>query len=153
MGLQRVGHDWATNKQNTFIVLMSHINYQRTCNSTIKDISFFHIGKVFLPALFICCLVTKSRLTLGNPRNCSPPGSSVHGIYWSGLPFPSPGDLPDPGIELRYTALQADSLPSEPPGKPYSLMTPQPPYLSVSLQHDHYFKGLYLKSWTGRGLW
>ena len=38
--------------------------------------------------------------------------------YWSGLPFPSPGDLPDPGIELRSATLQADSLPSEQPGKP-----------------------------------
>ena len=37
--------------------------------------------------------------------------------YWSGLPFPSPGDLPDPGIKSRSPALQADSLPSEPPGK------------------------------------
>ena len=33
--------------------------------------------------------------------------------YWSGLPFPSPGDLPNPGIEPRSTALQADSLPTE----------------------------------------
>ena len=40
--------------------------------------------------------------------------------YWSGLPFPSPGDLPDPGIEPRSPALQAeDALPSEPPGKPH----------------------------------
>ena len=38
--------------------------------------------------------------------------------YWSGLPFPSPGDLPDPGIKPRSPALQADTLPSEPPGKP-----------------------------------
>ena len=37
--------------------------------------------------------------------------------YWSGLPFPSPGDLPSPGIEPRSPALQADALPSEPPGK------------------------------------
>ena len=37
--------------------------------------------------------------------------------YWSGLPLPSPGDLPDPGIEPRSPALQADSLPSELPGK------------------------------------
>ena len=35
---------------------------------------------------------------------------------WSGLPFPSPGDLPDPGIEPGCPALQADALPSEPPG-------------------------------------
>ena len=37
--------------------------------------------------------------------------------YWSGLPFPSPGDLPKPGIEPRSPALQADSLPAELPGK------------------------------------
>ena len=36
---------------------------------------------------------------------------------WSGLPFPSPGDLPNTGIEPRSPALQADALPSEPPGK------------------------------------
>jgi len=37
--------------------------------------------------------------------------------YWSGLPFPSPGDLPNAGIKPRSLALQADSLPSEPPRK------------------------------------
>ena len=40
--------------------------------------------------------------------------------YWSGLPFPPPGDLPDPGTEPRSPALQADTLPAEPPGKPHS---------------------------------
>ena len=43
--------------------------------------------------------------------------------YWSGLPFPSPGDLPDPGIEPRSPALQADALTSEPPGKPFCVYT------------------------------
>ena len=38
--------------------------------------------------------------------------------YWSGLPFPSPRDLPNPGIEPESPALQADSLPIEPPAKP-----------------------------------
>ena len=38
--------------------------------------------------------------------------------FWSGLPFPSPEDLPNPGIEPRSPTLQADALPSEPPGKP-----------------------------------
>ena len=38
--------------------------------------------------------------------------------YWNGLPFPSPANLPDPGIEPRSPALQVDSLPSEPPRKP-----------------------------------
>ena len=41
-------------------------------------------------------------LTLCDPMDCSPPGSSVHGLlqekHWSGLPLPSPGDLPDPAI-------------------------------------------------------
>ena len=37
---------------------------------------------------------------------------------WSGLPFPSPGDIPNPGIEPRSPELQADALSSEPPGKP-----------------------------------
>ena len=41
--------------------------------------------------------------------------------YWSGLLFPSPGYLPDPGTEPRSSALQADALTSEPPGKPKML--------------------------------
>ena len=45
--------------------------------------------------------------------------------YWSGLSFPSPGDLPDPGIEPRSPALQADSLPSEPPGKVFTTSSTQ----------------------------
>ena len=61
--------------------------------------------------------------TLCHLMDCSLPGSSVHGIFqarkkWSGLPFPSPGALPDPGVEPGSPTLQADSLPSEPPGKP-----------------------------------
>ena len=40
--------------------------------------------------------------------------------YWSELPFPSPGDLPDPGIEPGSPGLHADSFLSEPPGKPQS---------------------------------
>ena len=57
--------------------------------------------------------------------DCSQPGSSVHGILQArilknGLPFSSPGDLPDPEVEPRSSALQADSLPSYPPGKPHS---------------------------------
>ena len=52
---------------------------------------------------------------------CSPPGSSVHGIlqvrYWSGLPCPPLGDLPNPGIKPISPALQVDYLPLAPPGK------------------------------------
>ena len=44
--------------------------------------------------------------------------------YWSGLPFPSTGDLLDPGIKPGSLALQVDSLPSEPPGKPRGGLSP-----------------------------
>ena len=48
---------------------------------------------------------------------------------WSGLPFPSPEDRPNPGVELRFPELQANSLSSEPPGKIYlSLYT----YINIS---------------------
>ena len=62
--------------------------------------------------------------TLCNPMNCSPQVSSVGSSrqeYWSGLPCPPPGDLLNPGIEPLSSAspaLQADSLPTEPPGEP-----------------------------------
>ena len=51
---------------------------------------------------------------------------------WSGLPFPSPADLPDAGIEPWSPALQADSLPSEPPGKQYL----EPLYLNNNSDSD-----------------
>ena len=60
--------------------------------------------------------------TLCNPTDLRPPGSSVRGIprqeYWSELPLPSPGDLPDPGIEPTSPALQADSSPVSHWGSP-----------------------------------
>ena len=58
-------------------------------------------------------LVAQSCQTLCNPMEFS------RREYWSGLPFPSPGNLPNPGIELRSPALQTDALLSEPPGKPH----------------------------------
>ena len=66
---------------------------------------------------------------------CSLPGSSIHGIfrqeYRSGLPLPSPRDLPNPGIELGSPTLQADSLPFEPPGNPVNLQMALNPGLHV----------------------
>ena len=53
---------------------------------------------------------------------CDPTDYTIHGTlqarYWSGQPFPSPGDLPNPGIEPRSLKLQVDCLPAEPQGKP-----------------------------------
>ena len=69
--------------------------------------------------------VAQSCLTLCDPMDYSPPGSPSMEFsrqeYWSGLPFPSPGDLPDPGTEPRSPALQADSLLFELLGKCMSL--------------------------------
>ena len=66
--------------------------------------------------------------TLCDPVDCNPPGSSIHGILQARILewilCPHPGDLPNPGTELTFPvspvdhALQEDSLPTEPPGKP-----------------------------------
>ena len=64
--------------------------------------------------------VTQSCPTLWDPMDCSPAGSSVHGILQGTIlelvAMPSSRDLPNPGIKPRSPALEADSLPSEPPG-------------------------------------
>ena len=69
------------------------------------------------------CLVVLSCPTLFDPMNCIAHHAPLSmgfskQAYWSGLPCPPLGDLPNPGIEPRSAALQVDSLPSEPPGKP-----------------------------------
>ena len=75
----------------------------------------------FIYLYIYICIQLYVCLTLCTSLDCSLPGSSVHGFsrqkYWSGLPFPSPEDLPDSGTEPGFPALQADSPPSEPPGK------------------------------------
>ena len=73
--------------------------------------------------------VAQSCLTLRDPMDCSLPGSSVHGLFQarngSELPFPSPGDLPDPGTEPRSLVspvLAGGFFTTVPPGKPlYSM--------------------------------
>ena len=94
--------------------------------------NFPHLLKHGYIVSFSYSVITQSCPTLWDPMDCRPPGSSVHGFprqeYWSGLPFPSPGDLPNPGIEPRSPSLQADTLTSEPPGKP--------PFL---IQSNYYF--------------
>ena len=71
-------------------------------------------------------LVVQSRLNLWDSMDCNPPAYSVHGIFQAGIQvrgaIPSPGDLPHPEIKPVSPALQADSLPSEPPEKSYTLL-------------------------------
>ena len=75
--------------------------------------------------------------------DCGPSGSSIHGILQArileGLPFPPPGDLPEPGIEstsLLSPALQVDSLPLAPSGKPEMYMMFVPSSSSSSNGRD-----------------
>ena len=83
---------------------------------------------VFLPLCFFGNILrSESEVSQSCPTLCDP-WTVAHQApvsvgfsrqeYRSGLPFPSPGDLPDPGMEPWSPALQADALPSEPPGKP-----------------------------------
>ena len=76
-------------------------------------------GKLLFCAVLSCSVVSDSLWPHGlkSTKRLCPWGFSRQ-EYWSGLLFPSPGDLPDPGIEPGSPALQADSLLSESPGKP-----------------------------------
>ena len=91
----------------------------------------FH-GRVFLLPWSCCCLVTESCPSLCDPMD----DPSGHGFsrqeYWSGLPFPSPGDFPDPEIEPASPALAGGFFPIEPPGNPILSHKFIPPNLSVS---------------------
>ena len=85
---------------------------------------------VFLECVWPCVFSVHLLLLLlsrfSRVRLCATPQTAAHQAalslgfsrqeHWSGLPFPSPGDLPDPGIEPGSPAFQADSSPSEPPG-------------------------------------
>ena len=84
---------------------------------------WFSLGICLGVGLLKCCLVAELCPTLCDPTDCVACQAPVSMGFsrqecWIGLPFPSPGDLPDPGIEPGSPALQADALPSEPPGKP-----------------------------------
>ena len=65
--------------------------------------TLYHLSHLATPWTMVC----QDPLSMGFSRQ----------EYWSGMPFPSPGDLPNAGIEPRSPALQADSLPAEPQGK------------------------------------
>ena len=82
-----------------------------TCGLTIYSIYSFMKVKLFSRVRLFATPWTvtyQALLSMGFSRQ----------EYWNGLPFPSPGDLPNPAIKPRSPALQADALPSEPPGQP-----------------------------------
>ena len=98
LGMQRVRHDWATKQQ--YILA-------RVCRFGTPRVGVSHsvVLDSLLPPWMVVCQAPRS-MEVSRQEYCS------------GLLFPSPGDLPDTGIEPWSPALQADSLPSEPPGKP-----------------------------------
>ena len=106
-------------------------------------------------------LVAQPCLTLCNSMDCSLPGSSVHGIprqeYWSGLPFPPPGDLPNPGVKSESPALAGSVfvffffLPLSHQGSPETSLalqvdslSPEKPHLGAGLQHKQALASLSL---------
>ena len=74
---------------------------RNTCGKTIKKVKVKSLSRVFATPWTVAYQAPPS---MGFSRQ----------EYWSRVPFPSPGDLPNPGMELRSPALQADALPSEP---------------------------------------
>ena len=99
-----------------------------SCYMRFKSNKLCHFLSPKAPGLddkfYACVLVKQSCLTLCDPMDCIVALQAPLSMeffrqkYWSGLPFPSPGDLPGPGIKHRSPTLQADSLPAEPQGKP-----------------------------------
>ena len=86
------GHTWGLGEKRAFTPESSNLN------GSVRKNADFHQGK--------------------KERECFLLVEFSRPEYWSGQPFPSPGDLPDPGVEPTSPALQADSLPCEPPGQP-----------------------------------
>ena len=84
--------------------------------------SFAYEIKKVLSKIILIFGILKKFHAVSCPTLCDPMDYTVHGILHARIlkPFLSPGNLPNPGIEPRSPALQADSLPAEPQGKPKS---------------------------------
>ena len=106
---------WSQSKNNTPVVDVTGDGSKAQCCKEQYCIATWNVRSMKVKSLSrvrLFCDLMDSNL----------PGSSVHEIlqqeYWSGLPFPFPGDLPDLGIKPRSPALQTDYLPTESLGKP-----------------------------------
>ena len=107
------------------IILFLHSKLDALAELALK----FHVRFEVSWTLLFCPLKVKVK-SLSRIRLFATPWTIAHQAlpsmgfsrqeYWSGLPFPSPGDLPDSGIKPGSPALQADTLPSKPPGPPIS---------------------------------
>ena len=105
------------------IILLAHLKKEKACRSIPYHYRHTVQPRAWYPSIEYVCVLPLSRAQL-----FATSWTAIHQVplsmrfsrqgYWSGLPFPSPGDLPNPGIEPRFPALQADSLPTELQGKP-----------------------------------
>ena len=95
-----------------FLILQFYSNFQMTFRISLKYESESEVAQSCPTLCDPWTVAYQTPLSMGFSRQ----------ECWTGLPFPSPGDLPDPGIEPRSPALQADALLSEPPGKFYNFM-------------------------------
>ena len=103
--------------------LLTRLQDFKSSYSVKTESFFFKMKTIEMNTHFNMCLKTvKMKATQSCPTLCNPMGYTVHGILQvriqSGQPFPSPGDLPNPGIKCRSPTLQENSLPAEPSGKP-----------------------------------
>ena len=110
--------DWSPLGWTDWISLQSKGLSRVFSNTTVLKHQFFgaQLSSHKVHSLGCVCMGAQSYPTLWDPVDCSPPGFFAHGIlqqeYWSKLPFPPPGDLPNPGMEIASPedyALQADS--------------------------------------------
>ena len=101
MGLHRVGHDWSDLAAAAAAEVARTVTNRRESNS----VSHLVVSWLFRTPWTVAL---QDPLSMGVSRQ----------EYWSGLPFPPPGNFPNPGIKPRSPALQVDSLPSEPPVEP-----------------------------------
>ena len=123
MGSQRVGHDWATKHSTAhvvaFILLYTVLSKLTSDENRVwpleeEDVSdVYNRNQLWVLVAFTCVQLFATPWA----RACQAPQSMqfFRQEHWNGLPFHSPKDLPDPGIEPWSPAFQADSLPSEPP--------------------------------------
>ena len=105
--LNRACHRYATSMLRliSWLLFFLCVYESRSPGESVCMLSCFSHVRLFVTP---CTVTHQAPLSRGFSRQ----------EYWSGLPFPSPGDLPNPGIEHGSPALQTDSLLSEPPGKP-----------------------------------
>ena len=132
MGSQRAGHNLAVKQQHRYNRILFSASFPLSRSEWWHSDFSLYMCLVFpivasIPYPFLCFQEVKVKL-LSRVRLFATPWTVTYYAslsmgfsrqeYWSGLPFASPGDLPDPGIKPGSPALEADALTSEPPGKP-----------------------------------